>query len=378
MKSLARIFFLALIFGLAACQSIPETPRPAQLLSTPTLTPILSIAIASPPPATSVPTQAPTVSATPSPTFTPPRRTPIPFDDPLPTPIVTRIVLDGSSRLASIGRVTQSESTTSATPKSTSVPAVLHLFKDKDLYIHVPPQADPLKPMRVLYVLHGMGARGDAFAQSLLADADRNNWIVVAPTMAYQDYMQTALVMDDDLKISQMLVDTLSVLPTRLNLRIKQHVLLYGFSRGAQLAHRFALLHPERVETVAMLSAGSYTLPMEHAKDDATKLLPFPFGVGDLQKHLGHPLDAVDFRQISFWIAVGERDNQPGDVPRSFDPYVGQTRVDRARAFTNALTSLGVNARLVIFPNTGHEMTSEMRKGALQFLREDELKANSN
>lgn len=274
--------------------------------------------------------------------------------------------------------VTKPVSGVLSTPKSTPVPTVLHLFKEPDLYIRLPSQADQRQPLRVLLVLHGMGARGEAFAQSLIADADRNNWMIVAPTMPYQDYMQPALVMDDDLKISQMLLDTLDMLPARLNLKLKQHVLIYGFSRGAQLAHRFALFHPERVADVATMSAGTYTLPTEHSKDDMVNPLPFPFGVGDLQKHLGHPLDSANFRQISFWIAVGERDNQPKDVPRAFDPYVGQTRIDRARAFASALTSLGIDTRLVIFPNTGHEVTTEMRKGALQFLREDELKDNLN
>lgn len=274
------------------------------------------------------------------------------------------------------GRVGYRPIRTPVAPQPTR--ASVRLFKDSDLYIHLPPQVDQRQPLRVLFVLHGMGARGDAFAQSLIADADRNNWVIVAPTMAFQDYMQPALVVEDDLKISQMLIDTLEVLPTRLNLKLNRRVLVYGFSRGAQLAHRFALLHPERVSTVATMAAGSYTLPVEYPKGDNVNPLPFPYGVGDFKKNLGHPLDTTNFCKVSFWIAVGERDNHPGDVPRAFDPYVGQNRIDRARAFANALSGLGMDARLMIFPNTGHEITNEMRKGAIQFLREGDLKLNSN
>ena len=258
-------------------------------------------------------------------------------------------------------------------PKPSSTPSPTRVFSDTNLYIHLPPQASQHQPLRVIYVLHGYGSQGESFAQGLVAEADRNSWVIVAPTMAYQDYMQVASLMDDDLKISQMLYDTLNLLPARLNLKLDQHVLLYGFSRGAQLAHRFALLHPDRVGAVVSLSAGSYTLPLERSRDRDQTALPFPFGVSDLEKHLGHPLDKPNFNAISFWIAVGERDNQTNDVPRAFDPYVGGTRIERARNFVNVLVSLGIDARLIIFPNTGHEVTPEMRQGALKFLREDEL-----
>jgi hypothetical protein len=38
-------------------------------------------------------------------------------------------------------------------------------------------------------------------------------------------------------------------------------ILVYGFSRGAQMAHRFSMLYPDQVAAEATLSAGSYTLP---------------------------------------------------------------------------------------------------------------------
>jgi hypothetical protein len=60
-------------------------------------------------------------------------------------------------------------------------------------------------------------------------------------------------------------------------------------------------------------------------------------------------------------------------VPRALDPYLGKTRVERARAFEQALRSLRVDSHLAIFPNAGHEVTADMRKSALQFLQNDEL-----
>ena len=47
----------------------------------------------------------------------------------------------------------------------------------------------------------------------------------------------------------------------RTGLTLKPRVDVYGFSRGAQLAHRFAIFFPERVDHVVVFSAGTYTLP---------------------------------------------------------------------------------------------------------------------
>ena len=58
-----------------------------------------------------------------------------------------------------------------------------------------------------------------------------------------------------------------------------------------------------------------------------------------------------------------------------FDPYIGRTRVERATAFENALKTLGISARLLVIPGTGHECNAEMQNAAIKFLREADLNA---
>lgn len=55
-------------------------------------------------------------------------------------------------------------------------------------------------------------------------------------------------------------------------------------------------------------------------------------------------------------------------MPRSWDKYIGDCRVDRANSFVASLRQLGVPVELRQFPNTQHEETAEMRAAALQFL----------
>jgi len=252
-------------------------------------------------------------------------------------------------------------------------------YESLDLYIHLPPDAAKRQPLRILIVLHGVGSRGDTFSQSLIEEADRNSWLLVAPTMPYRDYMDPANLLTEDIRFSALLTDMLDNLPKKLGMKLRRHVLVFGFSRGAQLAHRFSIFNPDRVEAVAAISAGAYTLPSDHRNNDqSAPLIQMPFGVGDLEKYIGHPLNRDLLKQVSFLLEVGGRDVEPDEVPRQFDTYVGKNRVARAYAFQYALVSAGVKSHLIVFPDAGHEVTAEMRQSALKFLRDDELTKKLN
>jgi len=189
-----------------------------------------------------------------------------------------------------------------------------------DVFVSVPPGAGAAQPLQVLVALHGMGGDGATFSRELLASAAVNNWVVVAPTFAYRDYLDPALVRADDAAFLPRLAAILDGLPARTGLTLRPRVLLYGFSRGAQTAQRFATVYPERVLGVAALSAGAYTLPLAFAPDDI-RPLAFPFGIADEEPLFGHPFDPAAFRRVSFLIAVGGRDTNAADVPHAWDPY---------------------------------------------------------
>ena len=236
--------------------------------------------------------------------------------------------------------------------------------------LHLPPQAAARQPLPVLVALHGYGGDGESFSRPLLASADRLGWAVVAPTIAYRDWHDPQQVCEDARDDLPGLRAWLNELPARTGLRFQPRVLLYGFSRGAQYAHRFALAYPEVVEGVAALSAGTYTLPQTVWRDpDGTSTtLNMPYGVADLQSYTGQAFRPEPLRQVRFFIAVGGADHQAGDVPRSWDKYIGDCRVDRANAFVASLRRLDIAVEYRQFSNTKHEETAEMRAAAVRFL----------
>jgi pimeloyl-ACP methyl ester carboxylesterase len=224
----------------------------------------------------------------------------------------------------------------------------------------------PGQPLRVLVALHGIGGDGATFASDLTAAADQNGWVLVAPTIAYGDWMDPVQVAHEDAALINWLSDYLSQLQTQTDERIDPEVLLLGFSRGAQLAHRFAEAYPERVVAVAAVSAGSYTLPQTTAADGTP--LAFPFGVGDFPATVGQTFQPSELQSVAFWVGVGNSDTNPADVPRQFDPYQGNDRLDRAQAFVTALGTLHVSAQLAVFPNVSHALTPAMERAAVAFL----------
>jgi S-formylglutathione hydrolase FrmB len=224
----------------------------------------------------------------------------------------------------------------------------------------------PGKPLQVLLALHGMGGNGQDFSKELLEQADHNGWLIVAPTIDYGDWTNPTVVAREDPLLIQAISGYLDGLPQLVGAPMRHLVLVLGHSRGAQLAHRFAEFHPDRVLAVAALSAGTYTLPESSGPDGN---LTFPFGVQDLNQYTGHDFDVARFDNVGIWVGVGGQDTNPGDLPRQWDGIEGSTRVQRAQAFEAAAQQLGANAVLRVFSGAHHELTGEMRLAACQYLQ---------
>jgi len=248
-----------------------------------------------------------------------------------------------------------------AAPLPAALPTVV-----SSVYVRLPQTGVPGQPLRMLVALHGIGGRGDTFASDLAAAADRSGWVLVAPTILYGDWMDPVQVAHEDAMLINWLSGYLAQLPAKTNQPLDSAVLLLGFSRGAQLAHRFAEAYPEHTLAVAAASAGSYTLPQTATPDGAPLL--FPFGVADFPATVGQTFAPSQLRSVHFWVGVGNNDTNPADVPRQFDACQGDDRLDRARAFVAALGALNVTTELAVFPDVPHALTPAMVDSAVAFL----------
>lgn len=243
-------------------------------------------------------------------------------------------------------------------------------FDPASVFVYVPPGAlGRTEPLQAVFALHGMGDEGKRFCQGFLNAAERNGWVVVAPTFRYRNWMEPTTVAEDDVALTAQLAAALDGLGERIGHPVRRRAMLLGFSRGAQLAHRFALAYPERTRAVAAVSAGTYTFPGKAlATPEGSRPLPFPFGTADLEARSGHPIDTKLLGGIPFWVAVGGADRNADDVPRQWDSIFGNTRVQRARSFARALMAAGVPASVTVYPGLGHGMAPEMMRGVASFM----------
>jgi pimeloyl-ACP methyl ester carboxylesterase len=155
---------------------------------------------------------------------------------------------------------------------------------------------------------------------------------------------------------------------------VKERVDLFGFSGGAQLAHRFAMLYPHRVATLHLAAPGWYTLP------DTT--VPWPLGLkpGPDRRLRGFDAAALSRLQLRHYLGlkvrlwVGELDVDRDASLRqtdALDALQGKTRLDRAaayaEAFRRAARAQGItpDIDLTVLPGCGHDFSDCARIGNL-------------
>ncbi len=252
-------------------------------------------------------------------------------------------------------------------------------------YLYVPQAVldDPANS-RILVAVHGENGRLESYDGERIARlsgmrwaglAERNNWVVLTPQFDESrfddDYQRLNLdgALRADLRLHQ-LVDLVGELLPQIG---TERLLLFGFAGGGEFVHRYAMLHPGRVERAVAAGTGWYTYPDPD--------LPYPLGVrGDsLPADLG--FDGEAFAAVPLLLLVGESDAAGGAFTRAttrggqrYDlvDLQGATRSERARNWADAVSRIEAAAipglRFEILPATGHFVNETLRERARQFL----------
>ena len=234
----------------------------------------------------------------------------------------------------------------------------------REYFSYVPEGAGPGSP--VLVLVHGITRRAAEQVFRFRDEADRSGTILIAPQFPKVIYGQYQQVVDKkgtraDLAFIDIVRDFAAVIGDHPG---KFH--LFGFSGGAQFAHRFAMMYPDLVATLSLASAGWYTLPDES--------LPYPYGIGT-HPIPGQSFDIGSFLAIERHIYVGSEDRFHDDALRrssKLDRIQGSNRVERASRWAEALNA--ASQRLAAFPpkssfellkGVGHSFASSTRRRSL-------------
>jgi pimeloyl-ACP methyl ester carboxylesterase len=228
--------------------------------------------------------------------------------------------------------------------------------------------SDPAPDAEPLVAVHGILRNAEEQARLFARRAASLQRPVIAPLFAndaFPRYQRAVGSARADLA----LLDLLDVLAAEMGLATRRFA-LFGFSGGAQFAHRFAWLYPHRVSRLSVAAAGWYTFP-----DSA----PFPYGLAAAKQpnlDVGANLRANlrDFLDLPIDVLVGSADNLVDKQTRSgpeIDAQQGRDRVSRAGRWTNALRAealaLGLDPRIAVhmLPGCGHNFRQCVEIGGL-------------
>ncbi|CAK4024062.1 Hypothetical predicted protein [Lecanosticta acicola] len=233
----------------------------------------------------------------------------------------------------------------------------------KDL-AHIPP--------RLPLVVNVHGTRRDATGcrDSLITFADAHGVAILAPL--FPAAMDNPLDLDSykflrsqSLRSDAVMLDILNEVSHMFPGVATDPIILVGFSGGAQFAHRFMYLHPERIAAVAIAAPGSVT-KLESREN-------WPEGIGNVDEVFpGQGVDLEGIRRIGdVRLSVGAEDRGQDEEQLELQRWLAEraSRADSgsARRLTQPQNRLeilkelqvdwmenGIEAELIAVPDVGH------------------------
>lgn len=220
---------------------------------------------------------------------------------------------------------------------------------------------------KIFVSVHGISRNADEHARLFAPFAERHGVVMIAPYFPagrFPDYQRLGRAGKSeraDLAL-QKIVDEVATLTGAQAHRLY----LFGYSGGAQFAHRYMLAYPERVARVALGAAGWYTFPDANIK--------YPNGIQASRDLPQVQFDASRFLTIPVCVLVGEHDrHRDGLLNKSprIDLLQGETRLERGGRWVDAMirqsrargleTSYGFH----ILPRSAHSFARSMRRGGM-------------
>lgn len=196
--------------------------------------------------------------------------------------------------------------------------------------LYLPADLDPSRP--VLTAVHGISRNPQDWMDRLRARADASRAPLLTPLFSesrYSDFQRLGRHGKGE-RADHALIRLVESLSAEYG--FSPSMGLFGFSGGAQFAHRFVLAHPGRVASLVLGAAGWYTWP-----DPTTA---FPYGTRPINSLPGVRFDPLNLLSVPMRVIVGERDTARDaslNCRKRIDTQQGRNRVVRAENWVRAL-----------------------------------------
>ena len=180
-----------------------------------------------------------------------------------------------------------------------------------------------------------------------------------------------------DKQIVRIIDKAKGIVKNEKGINLDDKIFLNGYSSSGVFAQRFALLHPELIDTACIGGAsGSIPIPIEE--------FGYPIGLADYKELTGKEFDMDSYSQIDFTYYVGELETKnktmdrfdengnptpmhdmsyfdrsvPIDVGKNQRNLLGINMFDRAEKTIEMLKNLGIKVRHIVIPGRSHNNRS--------------------
>lgn len=220
------------------------------------------------------------------------------------------------------------------------------------LKTHIPASCDGTTP--VLVAVHGISRNSDEHLAAF-AGPGGDRCAVIAPHFPRESFAnyQTLGIDRNQFRADVVLDAALERVGHRTGLDVRRFH-LFGFSGGAQFAHRYAMLNPGRIRSLHIASAGWYTFP------DMTA--PWPRGLSGTGVCREMAMNLRRFIRLPIHVYVGENDTARDRTLRTgprIDAQQGPDRRSRAEAWVRRVQELDESAvprvTLEMLPGVRHD-----------------------
>lgn len=250
-------------------------------------------------------------------------------------------------------------------------------IKSINVFYHIPDNVQNNQP--ILFLFHGAGRNASNTRDAWIAEADSKQFIIVAPEFSEDNFPG-----GDAYNLGNVFIDGDDPSPQTLNpesdwtfstiepifdeIKSKSDnnsptYNVFGFSAGAQFAHRFMMFKPDaRIDKIVASAAGWYTVPDSDVS--------FPYGF------LNSPLEDISLSNLfnkSFTIQIGTLDNNPNAPALRRNPIVdqqGDNRFDRAfymfytsQDYAESL-NLNFNWEIIETPGNAHNLEGAVEQAS--------------
>lgn len=229
-------------------------------------------------------------------------------------------------------------------------------------YLFVPSSYDGQSPFRLLVVIHGHRRHVEASVEPFIELAAERRWIILAPYFPPPERFQQLGIGDSAIRADLLLLQLVG--DVRRAFRVDTATFdLFGFSAGAQFAHRFLYLHPERLRSVVVASPGTVTLPIAGYS--------WPHGLAGLDMLADAQVNLDHVRHTRVLLVVGTGDVGNGNLNHSAEAdRSGQTRLERVRVLHQAWLAARIAHQYVEIPALSHVLDDRIGAVARGFLAE--------